>query len=52
MLDYTLKYGMNPSQPQAKIFMADGNIQEEAPPEEFFNNPKNQRLKDFLSKVL
>jgi polar amino acid transport system ATP-binding protein len=34
------------------LFMADGNIQEEAPPEEFFNNPKNQRLKDFLSKVL
>ena len=34
------------------VFMADGNIQEEAPPEIFFNNPQNQRLKDFLSKVL
>nr|MCR5456959.1 ATP-binding cassette domain-containing protein [Clostridiales bacterium] len=34
------------------MFMADGKIQEEAPPIEFFNNPKNQRLKDFLSKVL
>ena len=34
------------------MFMADGNILEEAPPDEFFNNPKNQRLKDFLSKVL
>ncbi|MGN0595638.1 MAG: amino acid ABC transporter ATP-binding protein [Hominimerdicola sp.] len=34
------------------IFMADGNILEEGAPEEFFGNPKNQRLKDFLSKVL
>ena len=34
------------------MFMADGKIQEEGPPDEFFNNPKNQRLKDFLSKVL
>lgn len=25
MFDYTLKYGMNPSQPQAKIFMTDGS---------------------------
>ncbi len=34
------------------MFMADGIIAEQAPPEEFFSNPKNQRLKDFLSKVL
>ena len=34
------------------LFMDDGKILEEAPPSEFFNNPKNPRLKDFLSKVL
>lgn len=34
------------------IFMDDGQIKEQAPPDEFFTNPKNPRLKDFLSKVL
>lgn len=34
------------------LFMADGNILERNTPEEFFKAPKNQRLKDFLSKVL
>ena len=34
------------------VFMDDGKIVEEAPPQEFFNDPKNPRLKDFLSKVL
>ena len=34
------------------MFMNDGVIAEEAPPAEFFENPKNQRLKEFLSKVL
>ena len=34
------------------LFMDDGIIMEEAEPQEFFNNPKNPRLKDFLSKVL
>ena len=34
------------------IFIDQGVIQEEGTPEEFFGNPKNQRLKDFLSKVL
>ena len=33
-------------------FVDEGVIVEEAPPEEFFSNPKNARLKDFLSKVL
>lgn len=33
-------------------FINEGQIQEEAPPEELFTNPKNERLKDFLSKVL
>ena len=34
------------------IFMDDGIIKEENSPKEFFENPKNERLKDFLSKVL
>ncbi len=34
------------------LFMADGGIAEDAPPEEFFGNPKSPRLKEFLSKVL
>ena len=34
------------------VFMDEGVIMEENSPEEFFANPKNPRLKDFLSKVL
>jgi len=34
------------------IFVDGGKIVEEGTPEEFFTNPKNPRLKDFLSKVL
>ena len=34
------------------VFMADGRIVEEAAPEEFFTNPKSDRAKDFLSKLL
>lgn len=34
------------------LFMDEGKIKEDAPPEEFFNDPKDERLKEFLSKVL
>lgn len=34
------------------MFMAEGNVLEQGAPDEFFGNPKNPRLKDFLSKVL
>ena len=34
------------------LFMADGEIVEEATPEQFFTNPTSPRAKDFLSKVL
>lgn len=34
------------------MFMDGGNIIEQAPPADFFGNPKNERLKDFLAKVL
>lgn len=34
------------------IFMNEGNIQEDETPEELFGCPKNERLQEFLSKVL
>ena len=34
------------------MFMADGAILEQAPPQEFFSNPKNPRLVEFLSKII
>jgi glutamate transport system ATP-binding protein len=34
------------------LFMADGEIVEEASPESFFTNPTSARAKDFLSKIL
>ncbi len=33
-------------------FMSDGQILEQASPEEFFSHPKTDRAKDFLSKIL
>jgi glutamate transport system ATP-binding protein len=34
------------------VFMADGQLVEEAEPTEFFANPKSDRARDFLSKIL
>ncbi|HKT04857.1 MAG TPA: amino acid ABC transporter ATP-binding protein [Rugosimonospora sp.] len=34
------------------VFMADGQLVEQAPPGEFFANPRSGRARDFLSKVL
>jgi general L-amino acid transport system ATP-binding protein len=34
------------------IFMDQGQIIEQATPHEFFDNPKNERTRDFLSKIL
>ena len=34
------------------IFMDDGQIAEEGTPEEIFQNPKSDRLKQFLNSVL
>ena len=34
------------------IFMDQGSIIEENEPKEFFDHPKSERLKNFLSKVL
>ena len=34
------------------LFIDEGVIKEEGAPEDFFSHPRNQRLQDFLSKVL
>jgi polar amino acid transport system ATP-binding protein len=34
------------------VFLDQGSIVEEAEPEEFFNNPKHPRTKEFLSRLL
>ena len=33
------------------LFMEDGVIVEDAPPEEFFEHPKNERIRQFIRKV-
>ncbi|MEV4643037.1 amino acid ABC transporter ATP-binding protein [Actinoplanes sp. NPDC049548] len=34
------------------VFMADGQLVEESTPADFFENPKSERARDFLSKIL
>lgn len=34
------------------VFIDEGIIKEDAPPQEFFENPNDERLKEFLAKVL
>jgi len=34
------------------VFMDEGHIVEEASPDEFFTNPRSDRAKSFLSKIL
>jgi glutamate transport system ATP-binding protein len=34
------------------VFMSDGEILEDATPDDFFNHPKTERAKDFLGKIL
>lgn len=34
------------------IFMADGQIVEQGPPDQFFDNPQNERTKAFLSQIV
>ena len=52
MLCVTHEMGFAKEVASRVLFMADGQILEENPPEEFFGNPQNPRLRDFLSKVL
>lgn len=34
------------------VFMADGQIIEEGTPDHFFENPANERVKQFLGKII
>jgi glutamate transport system ATP-binding protein len=34
------------------LFMSDGEIVEDAEPQQFFTNPRSERAKDFLAKIL
>lgn len=52
MVVVTHEMGFAKSVANRVIFIDEGVIKEEAPPKEFFENPKNERLKEFLSKVL
>ncbi len=52
MLCVTHEMGFARSVADRVIFMDHGQIVEENTPDEFFNNPKNERTRDFLSKIL
>ncbi len=52
MLVISHEMGFARSAANRVVFMADGQIVEEAAPEEFFGAPKSSRAKDFLSKIL
>ncbi|MGW1763045.1 amino acid ABC transporter ATP-binding protein [Streptomyces sp. NPDC002073] len=52
MVVVTHEMGFARSAANRVVFMADGRIVEEATPEQFFSNPRSDRAKDFLSKIL
>jgi polar amino acid transport system ATP-binding protein len=52
MVVVTHEMGFAKSVANRVIFIDEGVIKEEASPKEFFESPKNERLKEFLSKVL
>ncbi|MDQ0793588.1 amino acid ABC transporter ATP-binding protein [Streptomyces sp. B1I3] len=52
MVVVTHEMGFARSAANRVVFMADGKIVEEAVPDQFFSNPRSDRAKDFLSKIL
>ena len=52
MLIVTHEMGFAKEVASRVVFIDEGVIKEEAAPKEFFENPKDARLKEFLSKVL
>ncbi len=52
MVVVTHEMGFARSAANRVVFMADGQIVEQATPEKFFTAPKSDRAKDFLSKIL
>ncbi|MDH6213364.1 amino acid ABC transporter ATP-binding protein [Streptomyces pseudovenezuelae] len=52
MVVVTHEMGFARSAAHRVVFMADGRVVEDRTPEEFFTNPRSDRAKDFLSKIL
>jgi len=52
MVVVTHEMGFARSAGDRVVFMDEGRILEEAPPEEFFHHPRTDRARDFLSKIL
>ncbi len=52
MICVTHEMGFARSVADAVVFMDEGEIVERNAPEEFFNNPKNERTKQFLDQIL
>lgn len=52
MLVVTHEMGFAKNVANRVLFMESGNIRVDANPKEFFGSPSNERLKDFLNKVL
>src|SRR6187402_877878 len=52
MLCVTHEMGFARSVADRVIFMADGRIVEQAPPDEFFRSPKDERTRQFLGQIL
>ncbi|KSU67073.1 glutamate ABC transporter ATP-binding protein [Arthrobacter sp. NIO-1057] len=52
MLVVTHEMGFARKAADRVIFMADGQIVEQATPEQFFTNPQSDRAKDFLGKLI
>ncbi len=52
MLCVTHEMGFARSVADRVIFMADGKIVEQAPPEQFFSKPQNEKTRSFLGQIL
>jgi glutamate transport system ATP-binding protein len=52
MLVVTHEMGFARQAADRVVFMDAGRIAEESTPEEFFSNPRSERARDFLSKIL
>ena len=52
MLCVTHEMGFARSVADRVIFMAEGKIVEQAPPQEFFGNPRDERTRQFLGQIL
>jgi glutamate transport system ATP-binding protein len=52
MIVVTHEMGFARSAARRVVFMDEGRVLEEAPPDRFFSDPKTERARDFLSKIL